>query len=485
MKTRDATWLSLFERDENSHLSLTERICSTVRGAVGAGYLGSGDRLPASRVLAIDLQVSRITVEAAYGRLEAEGYVVRRVGDGTFVALTMPSTDARRKSGRLIQAQLSRRGSELVATGGCVDARVAHAFTAGFPDLPAFPHEIWRRIAARKLRSDPMIAMGYGDPQGLPELRSAISSYLFQYRNVQCSPEQIVVTTSSQQALTLIFTLLIDPGDPVWVEDPCYTGAYTALVSAGAAVVGIPVDEKGICVPPASERPAPKIAYLTPGHQYPTGAILSMERRMQIVTDAFLQNTWIVEDDYDSEFRYDAQALPSLQGLDKRGRVIYVGTFSKSMFPSLRIGYMVLPPGLVASFVTARTTQDGHPPYLSQAIAAEFIAEGHFTAHIRQMRRLYTSRCDCLLESLAEHVPRVWRTSPERAGLQVTVCADVPSDLNVARDAKKAGLELACLSPLYIGDSARQGWMLGFSALDNASIRAGAKKLGRLLDGRA
>jgi GntR family transcriptional regulator / MocR family aminotransferase len=482
MKVRDATWLSLFERDEGRPLSLTERICSAVRGAVASGYLGLGDRLPASRVLATDLRVSRITVEAAYGRLEAEGYVVRRVGDGTFVALTMPSTGARHPSPNLAQAQLSRRGLELVGTGGCVDARSARAFTAGFPDLRAFPHDIWRRIAARKLRTDPMVALAYGDPQGLPELRAAISSYLFQYRNVQCSPEQIVITTSSQQALTLIFTLLIDPGDPVWVEDPCYVGAYTALVSAGANVIGIPVDESGIAMPTALEGPAPKIAYLTPGHQYPTGAILSMERRMQLLTDAALQNTWIVEDDYDSEFRYGEKALPSLQGLDKRGRVIYVGTFSKSMFPSLRIAYMVLPSDLVAPFVTARTTHDGHPPYLSQAITAEFVAEGHFTAHIRHMRRLYTSRCDCLLESLAKYAPRLSRTSLERAGLQVTVYSDGPSDLDVARAAKKNELDLACLSPLYIGNSARQGWMLGFSALDNDAIRDGARKLGRLLD---
>jgi GntR family transcriptional regulator/MocR family aminotransferase len=482
MKNRDATWLSLFERDENRHVSLTERICGAVRGAVASGYLVSGDRLPASRVLATDLRVSRITVEAAYARLEAEGYVIRKVGDGTFVAVTMPPGGAHRKSAKLVRAQLSRRGSQLIATGGCMDARVARAFTAGFPDLRAFPHEIWRRIAARKLRADPMVAMAYGDPQGLHELRAAISSYLFQSRNVQCSPDQIVITTSSQQALTLIFTLLIDPGDLVWVEDPCYTGAYTALVIAGANVVGIPVDESGMAVPAASEGAAPKIVYLTPGHQYPTGAILSMERRMQILTDASLQDTWIVEDDYDSEFRYGEKALPSLQGLDTRGRVIYLGTFSKSMFPSLRLGYMVLPLDLVTSFVTARTTHDGHPPHFSQAIAAEFIAEGHFTAHIRQMRRLYTSRCDCLLESLAQYAPRVWRSSPERAGLQVTVYSDVPSDLNVARAAKETELDLACLSPLYMDSPRRQGWMLGFAALDNDSIRAGVRKLGRLLD---
>jgi GntR family transcriptional regulator/MocR family aminotransferase len=481
MRSKDATWLVLFDRGKGNAPSLVERICGAVREAVAAGYLHQGDTLPASRVLASDLAVSRITAEAAYGRLEAEGYVVRRVGGGTFVAID--ATHGARQNARAMhtRARLSARGSALVGTGGCVDARIARAFTAGFPDPLAFPLDVWRKIATRKMRGDPVDLLSYGDPQGAEELRQAVSSYLFQSRGVDCSVDQILITTSSQQALSLIATLLVDPGDDVWLEDPCYPGAHTVFVGAGAKIHGIPVDGDGIIVSSSGEYRGPKVIYVTPSNQYPTGATLSLERRLQLLGQHNLRDTWIVEDDYDSEFRYEARAVPALQGLDNHGRVIYVGTFSKALFPSLRLGYMVLPPALTEPFVTARTTSDGHPAQLSQAITAEFLSQGHFTAHVRQMRRLYKSRCDCLAEELHRYAPQLTRSAAVGAGLQITVYADLPSDLDVAREALRRGIDLRCLSPLYLGRAKRQGWLLGFSALDNETIRVSARKLGELL----
>jgi GntR family transcriptional regulator/MocR family aminotransferase len=479
MKSKDATWLVLFESKSVDGTSLVERVCQTVRKAVSAGHLRRGDRLPASRVLAIDLEVSRITVEAAYGRLEAEGYVVRKVGSGTFVAIDAAPLAQRHLASMTTAVGLSARGSALVATGGCVDSRVARAFTAGFPDPRAFPIDVWRRLIAKAMRGDPAELFSYGDPLGLPSLREAISAYLFQSRGVRCSPDRIMVTTSSQQALSLIANLLVDPGDNVWVEDPCYPGARTAFLGAGSSLHGIPVDSDGMLLP--SITSVPRVIYLTPSNQYPTGATLSLERRLQLLRQPELKASWIVEDDYDSEFQYQAKAVPALQGLDQHGRVIYVGTFTKALFPSLRLGYMVLPPSLVEAFVTARTTLDGHPAYLSQAVTAQFLSQGHFSAHVRQMRRLYKSRHDCLIEELGRFAPRLERSSSAGAGLQSTVFVEGLSDMEFARKAPQAGIELRCLSPLYLNSAKRQGWILGFAALENETIRSSLRRLGKML----
>lgn len=478
----------MFARDDSHQApSLVERVCACVRHAVAGGHLSRGDRLPATRTLASDLGVSRVTAEAAYSRLEAEGYVQRRSGSGTYIAIdasSVLSIRTRRIAGDET-ASLSKRGEALVASGGCVDARDTQCFTAGFPDLQAFPADTWRKITARVLRGDIAQLLAYGDPQGEESLRVAIAAYLSQSRGVNCTAEQVVITTSSQQALSLIGILLVDVGDSVWLENPCYPGARAAFVSAGAKVEAIPVDHEGMCAPPAGSLPTPKVVYLTPSHQYPTGSTLSLRRRMDLLTRSDCRRTWIVEDDYDSEFRYGSKAVPALQGLDTDGRVIYLGTFSKSLFPSLRLAYLVLPRALVQPFVITRTTQDGHPGRLQQAVTAEFLANGHFTAHLRQMRTLYQGRREVLLHELAKHAPGLTAAhADDSAGLQLTVTAPVRSDQIVARRAlQRHGLALRCLSNLYLTDAQAQGWILGFAALDASALRQGSKAFGIALRG--
>ncbi|WP_203564087.1 PLP-dependent aminotransferase family protein [Deefgea sp. CFH1-16] len=243
--------------------------------------------------------------------------------------------------------------------------------------------------------------MRYGDSQGLPELREAIAGYLAQSRGVVCDAAQILVLTSSQQALQLIAQLLIDPNDSVWLEEPGYLGARNALLSAGAKIIPAPVDHDGLNTELSSTLSPPKLIYTTPSHQYPLGVTMSLSRRMALLEQAAQHNAWIIEDDYDSEFSYEQRPLPALQGLDQQGRVIYIGTFSKVLFPSLRIAYLVLPPDLIPAFVNARAAFDGHTQQLAQAVTADFMHQGHFASHIRQMRVLYRSRRDLFAHGLA------------------------------------------------------------------------------------
>lgn len=478
-------WTTLFEAVPHSQ-GLRERVCAVLRQAMRGGTLASGQRLPASRVLAQDLGVSRVTVEAAYAQLEAEGYVVRHTGRGSFVAelQAMPFTRApSHKPPARVPATpiaLSQRGQMLVNTGGCMEPLQLQAFAAGSPDLRAFDHALWRQLSARLLRTQPQDLMRYGDPQGRPDLRQALTAYLTQSRAVACTAQQVLVLTSSQQALQLLATTLLDPGQRVWIEDPGYRGARTAFEAAGATVVPMPVDAQGL-VPDFTLEP-PRLIYLTPSHQYPTGATLSLERRMALVDYAHKHGCWIIEDDYDSEFLYDTRATPSLQGLDGGERVIYVGTFSKTLFPSLRLAYAVLPLQLVAPLVTARSVMDGHSAQLPQAITAQFMAQGYFAAHLRHMRRLYRSRRDLLLQALAQHCP--WaQPLPCNGGLQLGVLLPRGAEQKMTLAAAALGVATPRLGPLYARPKAVDGWLLGFAALEPAEIEQGVVLLGKVLAG--
>ncbi|MFM2448116.1 MAG: hypothetical protein RIS44_566 [Pseudomonadota bacterium] len=476
-------WTTLFEGAPGTG-GLRERLCAALRQAMRSGTLAPGQRLPASRVLAQDLRVSRVTVEAAYAQLEAEGYLLRHTGRGSFVAelqggqqaLTeLPSQPARSPATPL--GLLSHRGQTLVNTGGCQEPLQLQAFAAGSPDLRAFDHALWRQLSARQWRTQPQALMRYGEPQGRQDLREALTAYLSQSRAVACTAQQVLVLTSSQQALQLLATTLLDPGQHVWIEDPGYRGARTAFEAAGATLVPLPVDADGLV--PDFSLPPPRLIYLTPSHQYPTGHTLSLERRLALVDYARRNGCWIIEDDYDSEFLYDGRATPSLQGLDGGERVIYVGTFSKTLFPSLRLAYTVLPPALVEPLVTARSVMDGHSAQLPQAVTAEFMAQGHFAAHLRHMRRLYRSRRDLLLQALARHCP--WaQPLPCNGGLQLGVLLPLGTVQRLTREASALGVSTPPLGPLYAQPSALDGWLLGFAALEPAEIEAAAEHLGRL-----
>ena len=477
---RSSLWLALMEATPQLGMGLRERLCTALREAMRNGNLPEDTRLPATRVLALDLSISRVTVEAAYAQLEAEGYIRRHTGKGSFVALqstAVTGTRTRKNKPLAAAASLSLRGQRMVDTGGCMEPLQLQAFAAGSPDLRAFPHAEWRQLTSRRLRQAPEALMRYGDPQGREDLREAITQYLVASRGVRCNAGHVLVLTSSQQALQLLATLLLDPGDRVWMENPGYRGARTAFAASGAQLVSLPVDEKGMV--PDFSLPAPRLIYLTPTHQYPTGHTLSLQRRMALVDYAKRTGCWIVEDDYDSEFLYGSRPTPSLQGLDSAGRVIYIGTFSKTLFPSLRIAYTVLPETLVMPMVTARSVYDGHVAQLAQAVTADFMARGHFTAHLRLMRQLYRSRRDVLLEGIHRKLP--WaQVLNSMGGLQLSVVLPHGSEAALTRQALAKGIATPSLSSLYAQDGVGDGWLLGFAALQPAEIRDGLSLLAKL-----
>lgn len=472
------TLITLFQQSPQAIGTLRDRLCAALRQAIHHGALSVGQRLPSSRVLAGDLNLSRVTVEAAYGQLEAEGYLQRRVGQGTFVAIRIAKSPP--PATRTAMPRLSLRGQQIVHTGGCRDPQHPQAFAAGSPDLRAFPLALWKQLTAQRLRLQGESLLRYGDPQGYLPLREAIAAHVNQTRGVVCDANQVIVLTSSQQALQMIATLLLDSGDSVWMEEPGYAGARNAFISAGAALTPVAVDGDGLQAEPS--LPDPRLIYLTPSHQYPTGAALSLARRLALLAQAERQQAWIIEDDYDSEFHYDGLPIPAMQGLDRHGRVLYLGTFSKSLFPSLRLAYLIVPPALVAPFVTARTVYDGHSAQLMQAVTAEFIRQGHFAAHIRYMRQLYHSRRDVLLTEVREKLSHFATAVPAAGGLQLSVWLPPGREAALSRQAWRLGVLTPGLTAQYQTVQAqRDGWLLGFSALTPGEIRSAVERLARIV----
>lgn len=459
------------------HLQIYRRI----RGAILGGALPPGSRLPSTRTLAADLGVSRNTTEEAFSQLEAEGYLVRRVGDGTYVALPdSPAPPPRPRAGGPVRSpgsrSLSARGRAIAGAGACPEPTVPRPFAAGLPALEAFPFDTWSRLLARRLRRSGRDLLGYGDPAGYGPLREAVAAYLGTARGVTCNPRQVIVLTSSQQALDLAARLLVDPGDEVWMEEPGYLGGRAALTAAGARIVPVPVDENGLDVARGeSLAPGARLAYVTPSHQYPLGVTLSLERRLALLAWAERAGSFLVEDDYDSEFRYTGRPLAAIQGLDSAGRVLYVGTFTKALFPSIRLAYLVAPEDLVDAFVHARTLMDGHTPTLLQAVLADFLAEGHFGAHVRRMRALYHERRDALLEAGAT-------LGPVEAGFHATLHLPAGTDdVAVARRAAARGIEVQPLSRFYAGSTVTPGLVLGFAGIAPEAIREGMRRLAEVL----
>jgi GntR family transcriptional regulator/MocR family aminotransferase len=469
----DASFLALFSHQ--THGGLRERLCHTLRQAIAQGHLRHEQKLPSSRQLATDLSLSRVTVESAYAQLESEGYLQRHGGRGTFVSIQMSPPTAKTSLNR--SPHFSQRGQQVIATGGCQDPPFPYAFAAGSPELRAFPHAQWRRISNQVQRRLGNKVMGYGDPTGLPSLRQAVADYLALSRGVHCSAEQVVILTSSQQALQLLALMFLDVDDEVWLEEPGYPGARNAFLAAGARCRAMPLDTEG-AVPLSGSA---KLVYLTPAHHYPTGAPMSLARRLQWLTWAQQHDSWLIEDDYDSEFHYEDRPAPALQGLEADGRVICLGTFSKTLFPSLRLAWMVVPPPLVEALGRARSVMDGHSALLPQAITAEFMQQGHFASHLRLMRQLYRSRRDCLLEQIDASLLPWLKPLPAAGGLQLTVQLRQGDEARLTQQAKAVGLLLPRLSPLYAGDARQSGWLLGFAALTPGEIVSACDKLVMLL----
>ena len=455
---------------------LHRQLFAELRESIASGALRGGTRLASTRELAAQRGISRKTAEEAYAQLEREGYVERRVGSGTYVCeLSLPPARAPRMEGR---RSLSTRGHAAARSVACVEPRSVRAFSAGLPLLDHFPIATWQRLVASHGRRLSARDLVYGDPAGDPALRAAVASYLGMSRGVRCDAGQVVIVSSSQEALHLLAQMLLDPGDAAWLEEPGYYGARAALTGAGARVVPVPVDEDGIDVAAGvALAPHARVAYVTPSNQYPLGTAMSIERRLALLEWARRSDAWIIEDDYDGEFRYDGRPLTAIQTLDRAGRVLYGGTFTKSLYPSLRLAYVVLPPDLVTPFVTLRTQVDGHPPPFLQRVAADFLAEGHFDAHLRRMRALYRERRELALRLFTRHLDL--ELGPANAGFRV-VARVAGDDRDVAARGARAGLDLPTLSRLYIGKP-RHGLVLGYMGLSPAALTQAVKLLARVL----
>lgn len=377
---------------------------------------------------------------------------------------------------------MSQRGELLARTRTSTvgDQGRPRAFRPGVPALDEFPNEVWRRISNRVWRRPEASLLGYGYPAGYWPLREEISTYLQTSRAVRCDPGQVIVVSGSQQALDLCARVLLDPCDAAWVEDPGYGGARAALLGSGARLVTVPVDGEGLDVAAGRERePGARLVCVTPSHQYPTGTTMSLGRRLELLAWAEEANGWVVEDDYDSEYRYTGRPLEALQGLDGGRRVVYVGTFSKVLFPALRLGYLVVPPGLVDAFVTARELVDRQPPGVEQAVLAEFFREGHFARHVRRMRALYAARRTALLKAAERHLAGLLTLRPAEAGMHlVGELPEIFDDQEASRLAEEAGVEAPAIS-VYGGTEG--GLMLGYAAVGEEEIEAAVRNLAAAL----
>jgi GntR family transcriptional regulator/MocR family aminotransferase len=489
MHVHDILAAVTLERD--SATPLFRQLYAHLKTAILDGRIGAGVRLPATRTLCGLLNVSRQTVLAAYEQLMAEGYLAGTVGKGTFVSASLPAGAREREAAAAPMVRpLSARG-ELIAGGM---ARVLHhagplrAFRASMPGLDLFPFDVWRRLEARHWRHSTG-QLGYAAAAGHAPLRELLCAYLKASRGVQCAPDQIVITSGSQQALYLLAQLLLAPGESMWIESPGYQGAVAPFTVAGARVCPVPVDAEGMDVAYAARHyPEARLAFATPSHQLPLGVTMSLRRRLALLRWAEANRAWIVEDDYDSEYRHTGPPLASLQSLDRSGCVIYVGTLSKVLFPALRLGYVVAPPALAAALARAKAVVDRHSPIVPQAALADFIAGGHFARHIRRTRDAYGERRQALVDALDARLGSRVRQGPSDAGLDLCVHFTEPlAEDTVAHHARDLGVDVRTLgyytNPQAGADCAvAPGLLLGFSAFAPDVLRAGVDDLARAIE---
>jgi len=467
--------------------SLHHQLYEQLRVAILTRRLVAGTRLPSTRALAATLAVSRNTVVNAFDQLLAEGYLEGHVGRGTYVARALPDESLQVHGKAALFASprrahaLSRRGSALatIEVSTWPDVGTPCAFRTGVPALDLFPMQLWTRLAKECWRDLPREHLAYGEPAGYPPLREAIAAYLGASRGVRCITDQVIVVSGSQQALELAARLLLDPGDRVWLEDPGYRGARGAIAAAGARLVPVPVDSEGIQIAAGISKAAhPKMVYVTPSHQSPLGVTMSLRRRLALLDWARRTGVWILEDDFDSEYRYVGRPLPALQGLDDARRVIYVGTFSKVLFPALRLGYMVVPMGLMETFTKARALIDRQPPILEQVVLARFILQDHFARHLRRMRVLYAERQSALVNALERELGDWFEITSPEAGLQLVAWLPIGvNDRQVSERAAAYKVEAAPLSAYTLSRLPRGGLALGYAAFSVPQIREGVRRL--------
>ena len=468
------------------------QIYASVRSAILSGQLAPGSKLPSTRGLATELRVSRNTVLNAYEQLFSEGYLESVPGGGTFVTETLPEHYLRASS--LVQVasaqpqqpihRLSKRATDTIHTSRPTRPsaqEITQAFQAGMPALDLFPFELWSKLVARHNRRLYPASMMYQDPLGFRPLREAIAAHLSLARQVRCTPEQVLITSGSQGALDLAARVLLNPGDRVWMENPGYFGAKGALIAAEAKLIPVPIDADGLDVGAGIHRaPDARAAYVTPSHQFPMGVTLSLSRRLALLDWAKDAGAYIFEDDYDSEYRYVGRPLAALQGLDNAECVLYIGTFSKVLFPALRLGYIVLPQALIEPFLAFRHFVDSHPPIVEQMALADFIEAGHYARHIQQMRTIYAARRDHLLHVAAETPLQL---GVSNGGMHVVAwMPDGISDQAFAVRARAAGVRTVPVSRLEI-EPVRHALLLGYAAIREEAITPAIRTLGAIQAG--
>jgi len=510
-----------FALDPQAAAPLQRQLYAQVREAVLTGRIAPGTRLPATRSLAAELGCSRNTVLNAFEQLGAEGYLESRPGSGTYVSRVLPDSlpirpaddgDDHWRHG----ATALSSGHEHPPTGGSREpdpgaepASAARVFAPGVPDLNLFPFDVWGRLLGRIWRRPPPALLLPGSPAGYLPLRRAIAAYLRAVRSVACTAEQVLITGGAQPALDLVARVLLKPGDAVWIEEPGYPGLRGPLQSAGARLVPVPVDGAGLSVAAGCAlAPAARLAVVAPSHQYPLGTTMDLARRLALLAWAEDSGAWVVEDDYDSEYRYAGRPLAALQGLEAEratggGRVIYIGTFSKVLFPSIRLGYLVVPPNLLEAFLRASAARDAYPSAVVQPVLAAFFEEGHFAAHVRRMRMVYSRRRQAMLDAAERHLAGLLALSPGQAGLHLVAylaagLAHRMNDREAERRAVATGLGAQALSRYYFvppGETAAggpspadlllapEGLLLGFAAVPEDEIERGIERLAAALAG--
>jgi GntR family transcriptional regulator/MocR family aminotransferase len=496
--------------DRSLPAPLQRQLYAQIREAVLAGRLSAGSRLPSTRILGQDLGCSRNTVIGAFDQLLAEGYLESRGGSGTYVTRVLPEALLSRRprgpggarpspgpTARSPGPALSPGGGRLAAMGR-VRSLETGAFAPGMPDLSLFPFAVWARLLGRAWRRPALDLTAGGDPAGYPPLRAAIARYLAAVRDVVCSADEVLVTGGAQPALDLVARLLLAPGDEVWIEEPGYPGLRGPLAAAGARLVPVPLDEEGLSVAAGRARaPKARLAVVAPSHQYPLGTTMSLARRLDLLEWAREANAWIVEDDYDSEYRYAGRPLASLQGLEAEGtgraeRVIYIGTFSKVLFPALRFGYLVVPPAYAPAFIRARTAVEAYPSAIVQPVLSAFLEEGHFAAHVRRMRTTYAHRQTALLAAGARHLDGLATLAPAEAGLHLVASLKgggpqgTPlDDREAQKRAAAAGIVTQALSNHYLETPEAaypdrpppRGLMLGYAAVPEPEVEPAVARL--------
>jgi len=468
---------------------MNKRLYRGIREAILDGSIAADSRLPATRDLAAELGIARNTVVHVYSQLLAEGYTRSRQGNGTFVNASVPDSylasgrRARQAHEAASRPSLSPRGAAIV-DGVSASPYQWGAFMPGVPDLTEFPHKKFGRIFSALWRNPAPDLLTYSYGGGLPALREALAQHLALTRSIDCDPEQIIITEGSHQAIDLATRILGEAGETAWVEDPGYWGARTILQANGLRTVHLPVDEEGMRLPDTVGTP-PRFIFVTPSHQYPLGPVMSLARRRQLLAVARQCGSWIIEDDYDSEFRFSGRPIASLLGLESDAPVIYMGTFSKTLYPGLRVGYLVLPKPLTAAFQAAHAElyREGH--LMTHAALATFISEGHYAAHIRRMRMLYGRRRAMLVNLIERRLGPDWlHRDASMAGLHLvlTLPPDM-DDLRVVEVARSKGVLTRALSRYYVNDEGRRpGLLLGYACVPEHDI---ARKFEVLLESLA